>query len=134
MGKVRALGGIFFKCQDPLAQRQWYQHHLGLNTDEYGTSFAWRHFDNPEARGYSQWSPFPSDSTYFEGDYLINYRVDDLDELLQSLKAAGVEIIGEVTVEDYGKFVHIRDPEGQRIELWEPNDTEYENGLEGITN
>jgi predicted enzyme related to lactoylglutathione lyase len=134
MGKVRAIGGVFFRCKDPESQRHWYQQHLGLNTDQYGTNFAWRHADAPDQFGYSQWSPFKSDTTYFEGDYLINYRVDDLDSLLQSLKAAGVEVLGEVTEEDYGKFVHIRDPEGQRVELWEPIDAEYEKLLEGITN
>tara|TARA_R110002072_G_scaffold56097_12_gene145615 strand:- start:5004 stop:5408 length:405 start_codon:yes stop_codon:yes gene_type:complete len=134
MGKVKAIGGIFFRSKDPAAQRDWYQQHLGLNTDEYGTSFAWRHADNPDLMGYSQWSPFKSDTTYFEGEFMVNYRVDDLDSLLASLREAGVEILDEVTVEDYGKFVHIRDPEGMRIELWEPVDGEYEKILEGITN
>ena len=134
MGKVRAIGGIFFRAKDPEAQRRWYSQHLGLNTDEYGTNFAWRQADDPERMGYSQWSPFKSDTTYFEGDYLINYRVDDLDSLLDQLRADGVEILGEVTEEDFGKFVHIRDPEGQRVELWEPDDAEYEKILEGITN
>ena len=134
MGRVRAIGGIFFRCKDPAAQRDWYAQQLGLKTDEYGTSFAWRHIDNPEAKGFSQWSPFKSDTTYFEGEFMINYRVDDLDALLDSLRNAGVEIVGEVSVEDYGKFVHIRDPEGHRIELWEPVDSEYEKIPEGITN
>jgi predicted enzyme related to lactoylglutathione lyase len=134
MGKVRAIGGIFFRAKNPEAQRLWYSQHLGLNTDAYGTNFAWRQADNPDLMGYSQWSPFEPDTTYFEGDYLINYRVDDLASLLERLRAAGVEILGEVTEEDYGKFVHIRDPEGQRVELWEPIDSEYEKILEGITN
>lgn len=134
MGKVRGIGGIFFRCKDPEAQRQWYRDHLGLNTDEYGTNFAWRQFDNPEAHGYSQWSPFKADTTYFEGEYLINYRVDDLNGLLENLRSAGVEILGDVTVETFGKFVHIRDLEGQRVELWEPDDEEYEKILEGVTN
>ena len=134
MARVRGIGGVFFRCNDPAAQRDWYKQHLGLNTDDYGTNFEWRQADNPEKKGYSQWSPFKAETTYFESAFMINYRVDDLDLLLVKLKQSGVEILGDVSVEDYGKFVHIRDPEGQRIELWEPNDDEYEKILEGVTN
>ncbi len=126
MARVTGIGGIFFRCKDSDAQRNWYQSHLGLNTDEYGTTFEWRQSENPEIKGFSQWSPFKQDTDYFEGEFMINYRVDNLDEMLAELKAKGVELVGEVMVESYGKFAHIRDPEGHRVELWEPNDAEYE--------
>lgn len=133
MGRVTGIGGVFFRCKDTEAQRVWYQKHLGLNTDQYGTNFAWRSASDPEQPGYTQWSPFSKDSEYFEGEFMMNYRVEDLDGLLASLKESGVEVIGEVTEETYGRFVHIRDGEGNRVELWEPNDTEYAKILEGVT-
>lgn len=133
MGRVTGIGGVFFRCKDAAAQRDWYQNHLGLNTDQYGTNFAWRSASNPDAKGYTQWSPFTQESEYFEGEFMLNYRVEDLDGLLANLRADGVEILGEVTQETYGKFVHIRDGEGFRVELWEPNDAAYEDILEGVT-
>ncbi|MFT4800044.1 MAG: hypothetical protein ACJAYE_003178 [Candidatus Azotimanducaceae bacterium] len=105
-----------------MAQRDCYQQHLGFNTDEYGVNFAWRHVDNPEAKCFSRWSPFKSDTTYFEGEFMINYLVDDLDSLLDSLRIADIEIIGEVSVEDHC------------IELWGSIDSDYEKILEGVTN
>lgn len=133
MGRVTGIGGVFFRCKDSETQRNWYRDNLGLQTDQYGTNFAWRQANNPEAKGFTQWSPFSKESEYFEGEFMLNYRVEDLDGLLQSFKESGVEVIGEVTEESYGRFVHIRDPEGNRIELWEPNDAEYESMLEGVT-
>ena len=133
MGRVTGIGGVFFRCKDAAAQRDWYRDHLGLQTDPYGTNFAWRQADNLDAKGFTQWSPFKEESEYFEGQFMLNYRVEDLDGLLKSFEDSGVEVIGEVTEESYGRFVHIRDPEGNRIELWEPNDTEYESMLEGVT-
>jgi predicted enzyme related to lactoylglutathione lyase len=127
--RVTAIGGIFFKCQDPAAVREWYNKHLGFNTDQYGTSFEWRHADDPEKKGYSVWSTFPKDTKYFEPsgkDFMINLRVEDLDWLLAELKKEGIEQIGETQAYEYGKFAHIIDPEGNKIELWQSNDEEYE--------
>ena len=133
MARVTGIGGIFFKCADSEVMRNWYRDRLGLNTDEYGTNFEWRQNANPEMKGFTQWSPFKQESKYFDQAYMINYRVDDLDVLLQELKAAGVTIVDDVAVEPYGKFVHILDPEGNKVELWEPVDDEYEKILDGRT-
>jgi len=119
------LGGIFFKCADPVALREWYKIHLGFNTDDYGTTFEWRNSD-PEQKGYNVWSPFKKDTTYFqpsEKEFMINLRVDDLEWLLEQLKNEGIPQIGEMQAYEYGKFAYIMDPEGTKIELWEPNDT-----------
>jgi predicted enzyme related to lactoylglutathione lyase len=126
--RVTAIGGIFFKCHDPEAIRNWYAKHLGLNTDQYGTSFEWRRADKPEAKGYNVWSTFKKDTDYFapsEKEFMFNFRVEDLDWLLAELKKEGIEQIGETQVYEYGKFAHIIDPEGNKIELWESNDEEY---------
>jgi predicted enzyme related to lactoylglutathione lyase len=126
--RVTSLGGIFFKCQDPVAIRQWYAHHLGFNTDLYGTSFEWRHSDDPHKKGYNVWSTFGADTKYFEPsqkEFMINLRVENLTWLLSELKNEGIEQIGEIQAFEYGKFAHIIDPEGNKIELWEPIDEAY---------
>ena len=129
MKKVTGVGGIFFKCQDPDKIKKWYSEKLGLNTDQYGTSFESRQSDNPDKKSFLQWSPFAQDTSYFapsEKGFMINYRVDDLEGLMKELKEAGVEILDEIETYEYGKFLHILDPEGNKIELWEPNDEYYE--------
>jgi predicted enzyme related to lactoylglutathione lyase len=123
MKKVTGIGGIFFKCQDPEKVKQWYQQHLGLTTDEYGATFEWRQAEQPDKMGRTQWSPFSDTSEYFQPsakDFMINYRVENLEALLVELRAAGVTILDDVETYDFGKFVHILDPEGNKIELWEP--------------
>ena len=128
MKRVTAIGGIFFKCDDPQAQRDWYANHLGLKTDDYGTTFEWRKSDKPEEKGYSVWSTFKKDTDYFEPskkEFMINFRVEDLDALLIELKKEGVQVVGEVQNLEYGKFAHIMDPEGNKIELWQSIDEEY---------
>ncbi len=133
-GKVRAIGGVFFRSQDPSATRDWYAKHLGIQTDAYGSNFAWRHANAPEKKGHTQWSPFAEDTQYF-GDtsqqFMINYRVDDLEALLAHLRKADVTILGEIQEESYGKFIHIVDGDGRRVELWEPVDETYETIVEG---
>ncbi|WP_288243868.1 VOC family protein [uncultured Chryseobacterium sp.] len=122
MKKVTGIGGIFLKCKDPKAVNEWYKTHLGFDTTPYGTSFEWLEKDSGK-EGITQWNPFPEDSDYFqpsEKDFMINYRVDNLDALVQELKGQGVTILDEVAVYSYGKFVHIIDPEGNKIQLWEP--------------
>jgi predicted enzyme related to lactoylglutathione lyase len=127
--KVTGLGGIFFKCKDPKKMREWYKVHLGLTTNAYGTVFEWRQASDSTKKGYTQWSPFKDSTKYFEPskrDFMINYRVADLQTLVAELKKEGVSITDTIESYDYGKFVHIMDMEGNKIELWEPNDIEYE--------
>lgn len=111
------------KCEDKEAQKSWYETHLGIPNTQYGHSFLWRQKDNQDEIGYTVWSPFPDDTKYFEPSkkpVMINYRVDDLPALLAALKEEGVTIIGEMLSEENGKFAWILDPEGNKIELWEP--------------
>lgn len=127
--RVTAIGGVFFKCEDPKAQREWYANHLGFKADEYGTTFEWRKADKPEEKGQTVWSTFKNDTDYFAPstkEFMINYRVENLVELLAELKKEGVTQIGELQEYDYGKFAHILDPEGNKIELWEPIDEAFE--------
>jgi predicted enzyme related to lactoylglutathione lyase len=129
MKKVTGIGGIFFKCKDPGKMRDWYKTNLGLNTNEYGTVFEWYQGEDPAKKGFTQWSPFNENTKYFEPsakDFMINYRVENLENLVAGLKANGVTILDTIETYDYGKFVHILDVEGNKIELWEPNDIEYE--------
>ena len=121
--RVTAIGGIFFKSTDPAAMRQWYHEHLGLDDSKYGANFEWRHLDEPNKKGTTVWSPFGKETNYFapsEKEFMINFRVENLEWLLEELKKAGIEQVGEMQVHEYGKFAHIMDPEGNKIELWEP--------------
>ena len=125
MKRVTGLGGIFFKCQDPGKIKEWYRNHLGIQSDQYGAMFGWRSLENPDEKGTTVWSPFADNTTYFspsEKPYMFNYRVENLEELLAVLKEEGVQIVGEIEAYDYGKFGWIMDPEGNKIELWEPVD------------
>jgi predicted enzyme related to lactoylglutathione lyase len=127
--KVTGIGGIFVKSNDPAKTREWYNKHLGLENSPYGTTFDWRHADAPEKKGTSVWSTFPQDSKYFgpsEKEFMINFRVANLEWLLGELKKEGVEQIGEMQDSEYGKFAHIIDPDGVKIELWEAKDEEFE--------
>jgi predicted enzyme related to lactoylglutathione lyase len=136
MKKVTGIGGIFFKCKDPEKMKEWYNNNLGLQTDAYGTSFEWRLGDDPNKKGFTQWSPFPENTKYIEPstkDFMINYRVENIEALVEELKKDGVTILDEIETYDYGKFVHILDIEGNKIELWEPVDTEYDKIADGRT-
>ena len=127
--RVTGIGGIFFKCKDPKAMREWYKNHLGLVTNQYGAVFEWRQGADSTKKGFTQWSPFNEKTKYFEPstkDYMINYRVENLVALVAALKAEGVTIADEIETVEYGKFVHIIDIEGNKVELWEPNDVEYD--------
>jgi predicted enzyme related to lactoylglutathione lyase len=128
--KVTSIGGIFFKCKDPKKMREWYQTNLGLSTNNYGSVFEWRHGADSSKKRFTQWSPFNEKTKYFEPstkDYMINYRVENIEKLVQQLKENNVTVTDNIETYDYGKFVHIMDPEGNKIELWEPNDIVYEN-------
>lgn len=123
MKKVTGIGGIFFKCKDPQRMNAWYKEHLGINASAYGASFEWLEADGSGRKGLTQWTPFAEDSKYFqpsEKDFMINYRVENLDALVELLKQEGVTIVDAIEGYDYGKFVHILDPEGNKIQLWEP--------------
>lgn len=123
MKKVTGIGGIFFKCSDPNKMREWYKTHLGFDTNDYGATFEWKEESDPSVSGSTQWSPFPETTKYFEPsakDFMINYRVADLEALVVELKKEGVTILDEMETYDYGKFIHIMDIEGNKIELWEP--------------
>jgi len=137
MKRVTGIGGIFFKTRDPEGTKRWYERHLGINLDPtYGTSFEWRHVDDPETKGFTAWSPFPADTTYFEPsrkEFMVNYRVADLERLIAVLREEGVEVVGEIHTFEYGKFAHVLDPEGNKVELWEPVDEAYDKMVEGKT-
>lgn len=133
MKRVTGIGGVFFKCKDPNALKEWYKTHLGLDTDQWGTNFEWRQSDETTKKGFTQWSPASSESKHFEGPVMINYRVENLEWLVEQLKLEGVTILNEITSFEYGKFAHILDNEGNKIELWEPNDIEYDKIVIGRT-
>ncbi len=121
--RVTGLGGFFFKSKDPDNVKKWYNEHLGLNTDQYGCTFWWKDMQGNDCS--TQWSPMAQDTDYYkpsEKPFMMNFRVENLEELLKVLKEEGVEVVGEMETYDYGKFGWIMDPEGNKIELWEPND------------
>lgn len=120
---VSGLGGFFFKTKDPDVIKDWYKKHLGVNTDQYGWTFWWKDQEGNDCS--TQWSPFKEDTTYFapsEKPFMMNLRVKNLEKLLETLKNEGITIVGEVEEFSYGKFGWILDPEGNKLELWEPND------------
>lgn len=123
--KVTGVGGIFFFSDHPDQTKQWYAEHLGLEVNQWGSSFEFRNAHRPDEINYLQWSPFKSDSDYFEpsqNEFMVNYRVQNIEGLVKQLKAKGVEVIDSIQSFDYGKFVHIMDFDGRKIELWEPVD------------
>jgi predicted enzyme related to lactoylglutathione lyase len=126
--KVTGIGGIFFFSDNPNEIKEWYGKNLGLEINEYGSSFEFRNANRPGEINYLQWSPFKKGSEYFapsKKEFMINYRVQNIDGLVKNLKANGVTIVDEIETFDYGKFVHILDLEGNKIELWEPIDSVF---------
>lgn len=127
--RVTGIGGIFFKCKDAKKTREWYQQHLGISCNQYGAVFEWYQGADSTKKGFTQWSPFKETTKYFEPstkEFMINYRVQNLFTLVEALKKEGVTLTDTIVSYDYGKFIHIMDPEGNKIELWEPNDLVYE--------
>ncbi|MFN8259333.1 MAG: VOC family protein [Chitinophagales bacterium] len=121
--KVTGIGGIFFKCKDPKKMKEWYRQHLGFNTDAYGATFEWYERKDSTRKAQTQWTPFSEKTTYFAPstkDFMINYRVKNLEVLVAELKKENVTIVDSLETYDYGKFIHIMDPENNKIELWEP--------------
>ncbi|MGM0589657.1 MAG: VOC family protein [Bacteroidota bacterium] len=122
---VTGIGGIFFKTKDPDETKRWYHQHLGLEIDDYGSLFKFHPLGEPDQIGHLQWSPFPHTTEYLgksDQDFMINYRVRNIEALVDELAKQGVPILDEIATYDYGKFVHIQDGDGRRVELWEPVD------------
>ena len=129
MKRVTGIGGVFFRSDDKNGQMNWYKKHLGIESDEYGFAFLWKEPDNPGKTGYTVWSPFKSDTEYFgskDQQFMVNYRVADMESLIKALKKEGVEVVGEIEEHENGKFAWINDPDGNRIELWEPVDSDLD--------
>ena len=129
--RVTGIGGIFFKSKDPKKIKEWYGKHLGFEISDYGSTFRWNDLNDPDAKSpaRTEWSPFDEATTYFgpsEKPFMINYRVENLTELLDELKREGVTVVGEMQEYPYGKFGWIMDPDGNKIELWEPKDDGFD--------
>ena len=125
MKRVTGIGGIFFKCKDPKKVMEWYHQHLGLDTNPYGATFEWYEGEDSTKKAQTQWTPFPESTKYFEPskqDFMINYRVENLEALVEELKKENVTIVDKIETYDYGKFVHILDGEGNKVQLWEAID------------
>jgi len=128
--KVTGIGGIFFFSENPEALNEWYGDNLGLAIDDYGSPFEFRNANRPDEINYLRWAPFHKGTEYFkpsEKDFMINYRVQNIEGLVRKFKENGVTVVDEITEYDYGKFVHIMDPENNKIELWEPIDSVFTN-------
>lgn len=121
--KVTGIGGIFFFSDDPKETKEWYAKNLGLDVNEYGSSFESRNIHRPDEINTLQWSPFKKGSTYFapsKKEFMINYTVQNIEGLIDKLRESGVTIVDNIETYEYGKFVHIMDTQGNKIELWEP--------------
>jgi len=122
--KVTGIGGIFFFSDNPKETKDWYAKNLGVEVNAWGSvSFDSRNLNNPDEVESLQWSPFKKGDEYFspsKKEFMINYRVQNLEALLEKLKENGVTILDEIATYDFGKFIHIMDAEGNKIELWEP--------------
>jgi predicted enzyme related to lactoylglutathione lyase len=124
MQRVTGIGGIFFKSQDPTTLGEWYRKHLGIDVQSWGGAvFSWKGEANPEGVGCTTWSPFKADTAYFApstASFMVNFRVADLHALLAVLRGEGVTVMEKVEESEYGKFGWVLDPEGNKIELWQP--------------
>ena len=122
MESVTGIGGVFMKARDPKAMAAWYRDHLGIQVKNGYAAFDWREKENPDRMGHTTWTLFPTNTTYFGSStspYMVNYRVANLDRMIEQLKSGGVAV-EKVKDYDYGRFTWLTDPEGTRIELWEP--------------
>lgn len=124
MKRVTGIGGIFLQSEDPARLRDWYRRHLGLEIEDWGgVAFSWKSAANPQGEGTTVWSVFAGSSRHFapgRASFMVNYRVDDLRALLAALRDEGCEVVGDVDESEFGKFGWVLDPDGNKIELWEP--------------
>jgi len=121
--KVTGIGGVFFFSDNPKETKEWYSKNLGLETNDWGSTFESRDINNPDKVNSLQWSPFKKGDEYFspsKKDFMINYQVQNIEGLVAKLKENGVTILDDIATYDYGKFVHILDADDNKIELWEP--------------
>ena len=124
--RVTGIGGIFFKAKDRNAVQQWYAENLGMKVDDFGAPFEFRNANNPEEANFLNWDAFPDTTSYFapsEKQFMINYRVQNIEGMVRKLQVNGATILGDIVSYPYGKFVHVLDPEGNKLELWEPVDS-----------
>lgn len=124
--RITGIGGIFFFSDNPAETKAWYNKNLGLEVDEYGAVFEFRNSNNPNQINYLRWGIIENGSTYLnpsEKDFMVNYRVQNIEGLVHKLKKNGVNILNDIETYSYGKFVHILDLDGNKVELWEPVDS-----------
>jgi predicted enzyme related to lactoylglutathione lyase len=124
MKRVTGIGGIFFQAKDPVALIAWYRDHLGIDVQPWGgAAFDWTDEAGKPMGGTTAWSIHAADSDQFapsKATFMVNYRVDDLDALLQALRSEGCNVLEKADDSEYGKFGWVMDPEGNKVELWEP--------------
>ena len=124
MKRVTGIGGIFFTAKDPKALRAWYQRHLGINVQDWGgAAFTWADDEGNPTAGTTIWSVGAADGNQFapsKSAFMINYRVEDLASLLQALRDEGCNVLEKTDDSEYGKFGWVMDPEGNKVELWQP--------------
>lgn len=124
MRRVTGIGGIFFKAKDDAALRAWYKRHLGIDVQEWGgAAFSWADASGKPTAGSTIWSIGPADNDYFApsaSSFMVNYRVEDLHALVRVLKEEGCNVLDKIDESEYGKFAWVIDPEGNKIELWQP--------------
>jgi predicted enzyme related to lactoylglutathione lyase len=124
MRRVTGIGGIFFKARDPKALAEWYREHLGMDVEDWGgVAFRWNSPENPTGIGSTIWSPFKESTDYFapsEASFMVNFRVEELHGLLAALRAEGCQVVEKAEESEYGKFGWVMDPEGNKLELWQP--------------
>lgn len=135
IGKIVGIGGIFFKCDEPSLTKKWYENNFRIKTDDWGAPFVQKKVSRNEEFSFLQWSPMPKETTYFfseDQQFMVNYRVENIEALVNELKDKGCEILDEIVSYDYGKFIHVRDVDGRAIELWEPIDKVFVEMYKGI--
>jgi len=124
--RITGIGGVFITSDNPKETYQWYQQNMGFDVDRYGSVFEFRNANNPEQVNYLSWGVFNKSSKYLQPttkEYMINYRVNNLEGLVRNMRKNGVTILDTIETYDYGKFIHILGPDGDKIELWEPVDS-----------
>jgi predicted enzyme related to lactoylglutathione lyase len=124
MSRIVGIGGVFIKAKDPQALRAWYRTHLGMELEDWGgMAFRWNRSDGPGEKGMTVWSVFEESSNYFApstASFMVNYIVKDLSDVLAVLRDEGCTVDEKTEESEYGKFGWVMDPEGNRIELWQP--------------